>query len=295
MSGSLSVIDVCGVNGLDVFAFLEGSETKHLQGCCPPLAAQLEETKLLRDLASCGFRVHEAAYFHQLIQSKMHLSRKQVYDAVCKEARLRGHSIATVLSTPDKYGRMPLYLAIKTAQHSAAELLLHLGADINAGICETGWSPLLLACWMKDVTAVELLIAHGADVDHCCKTSANFTPFAAAAAAQCLQACRLLVAAGASATNAVDLMSGSLIREPQRNDIIAAICSVMPTRPPRRSMRKMVSSLSVGAVKALATRLGLVLPSPDDTSQTKKKSRSRTSARKGWLSQHPRLLIYICA
>ena len=67
-------------------------------------------------------------------------------------------------------------------------------------------------------------MAHGANVDHCCTTYCHFTPLAAAAAAQCLASCKMLVAAGASVARSVDLIHDSALSVARKKDINDFIC-----------------------------------------------------------------------
>jgi ankyrin repeat protein len=142
-------------------------------------------------------------------------------------ARLHDQCIKDVLKSLDAYGRTPLYLAVRTSNHTAMKMMLSLGADVDAGSAESGWSPLILACWLQDAVAMEILIGHGANLDHRCNTHCNFTPLTAAAAAQCLPTCRMLLAAGAGGLRALELMSGSAMTVSRRKEIIDFIRSAM--------------------------------------------------------------------
>ena len=57
----------------------------------------------------------------------------------------------------------PLWCAAVTNKLEVVELLIDLGADINAA-SDTGNTPVLYACKMMNVDVVKYLILHGADV-----------------------------------------------------------------------------------------------------------------------------------
>jgi len=181
-----------------------------------------DEKVLLREFAALGNQqIPSCANLHEVLKNpsqNISLTAKEAYNVAYKHARRLECSMAEVLSETDKVGRTPMYLAVRTSNHQAMKLFLRLGAPINAGNVSNGWSPLLLACWMRDMEAMEMLIAHGADVDHQCSGESGFTPLAAAAAREDLEVCGILIAAGASPAKAEHLMRRS--NSPMKKDII---------------------------------------------------------------------------
>jgi len=145
----------------------------------------------------------------RLFQCGRSVSRHETYDAIFDEARHQPCRLEDVVNQWDEFGRTPLFLAVKERQHSALLALLDLGADIDAGSNQTGWSPLLMASWIQDNASVEILVAHGASVDHRCSTPCNFTPLSAAAVSKSLAICSVLCAAGANVEYALDLLLAS--------------------------------------------------------------------------------------
>mmetsp|Transcript_98422 Transcript_98422/g.170485 ORF Transcript_98422/g.170485 Transcript_98422/m.170485 type:complete len:280 (+) Transcript_98422:27-866(+) len=206
MSSSLSFLDVCCTNGLDLFSCLGGTETKKLQRSCSALVSDLAQDTLLSKLALCGCRASGTPTLQETLESNRSLSRGQAYDAAYNHARSLGCTMKTALSTPDKDGRMPLYIATKASRHVAMEVLLHLGAHVDSGSITNGWSPLLLASLRCDARAVAILVAHRADVN-CCSARGGFTPLAAASATCCHKTCTRLLDAGASAAFAERMMT----------------------------------------------------------------------------------------
>lgn len=199
---AISFLDVCA-DRLEVFNYLEGTEIKKLRASCSIMEGRCAERALLRDLGSLGCwqsladsTIHKAIC-EISIEQRWHSTIQQVYNAAYSSARIRGCGISAMLAEVDSRGNTPLYVAVKASRHGAINMLLHLGANVNEGSTMSGWSPLLLAAWKRDLVAIKLLIDHGADVDHTCGGPSWFTPLSVAAAAECLQACTMLVAAGA--------------------------------------------------------------------------------------------------
>ncbi len=74
---------------------------------------------------------------------------------------------ATLISARDTDGSTPLHCATWKGQQAVVELLLRLGADVNARNQNDHWgtTPLHAAAHANQRAIAELLIAHGADVN----------------------------------------------------------------------------------------------------------------------------------
>lgn len=209
-SAVVSFLDLCQTNGLDIYSCLTGTETKRLRRSSSYLAADAAEEQVLEGLASCRYCVKGTSALGEMLRSSKKMSHSEVYDAVYNEARSLHCNMARVLSTPDGYGRLPLFIAVKHSQPAAIDSFLHMRADVDAGNLVNGWSPLVLASWVRNEQAMNVLIKNGANVDH--HANQGFTPLAAAALASCVKTCEILIAAGANATLArklrFDFVSG---------------------------------------------------------------------------------------
>merc|ERR1712032_127527 len=137
--------------------------------------------------------------------------------------------------------------------HSAVRMLLGLGADVDAGSSQSGWSPLVVASWVRDNAGVEILVAHGASVDHRCSTGCNFTPLSAAAASESFPICSALFAAGANVDYAVDLMLASEFGEKQsitHSIRLLKPSSVLPPSNIANSLTQYLGKVWAGSVNA---------------------------------------------
>jgi ankyrin repeat protein len=112
------------------------------------------------------------------------------------DARRRGGDLNEALTSPDAYGRCPLYQAVKNSCESALPVLLGMGVDVNLGSSGNGWSPLTLAAWLGRSQAVTCLLDHGADPNHDGHAT-GWTPLVAAAAASHKKIYRQLLDQGA--------------------------------------------------------------------------------------------------
>ena len=88
----------------------------------------------------------------------------------------------------------PLWLAAVSNKLEMVELLIHLGADINAP-SDTGCTPVLHACYMNNIEVVKCLVMHGADVqkpDNCGETC-----LMVASDLSCKELCQIFIENGA--------------------------------------------------------------------------------------------------
>jgi ankyrin repeat protein len=203
-----SFLDMCYPIQLEILSGLEGSEVKTMQASCADLGRMCDGRQILSDLTAIEHRpsrpslhanLHEALRLPHRLPP---LSIKEAYNIAYIHACSLRCSMEDMLGATDPLGRTPLLLAVRTSNHEAMKLLLHMGAPVDKGNILNGWSPLLLASWKCDVAAMEMLIAHGADVDRQCHGVSRFSPLAAAALCEdldaCKNACKILLAAGAS-------------------------------------------------------------------------------------------------
>jgi hypothetical protein len=214
-------LEMCEPMRLEILGYLEGCETKILRVSCKSLGTSCDEKVLLGEFAALGNQPSPShANIHKALQVPS-LSNREAYNVAYNHARRLGCGLADVLCETDELGRTPMHIAVRASKHQAMELMLHYGAPANAGNISNGWSPLLLACWLRDMEAIKMLIAHGADVDQQCFGESGFTPLAAAAASEDLGVCKLLLAAGANPGRAEYLMSRSASKS--KDDIIRFI------------------------------------------------------------------------
>jgi len=219
--------DSCVVMQLGVVACLEGTDIKYLRCACSLFKNELSENTLIRNLAACGYEVHDKQTVHDMLQSsRSEISSKLTYNLAFNQARILNCTVTAISRTPDELGRLPLYMAVRMHRYSLIEPLLHMGAEIDKGSLVNGWSPLLLASWMGDVPAVKKLIRLGSNVDFCGRY--GFTPLAAAVAAYNFESCNVLLAAGANLELAAGLMqsSGSVLKD----DIVKLMYEVAANR-----------------------------------------------------------------
>jgi len=91
-----------------------------------------------------------------------------LYKAACTGNRRRLQSLiegGTDINFRGERGYTALHWVAKENQKEAAELLLEVGADVNARTGESGWTPLHIATLQSNKDVAELLIAKGADLD----------------------------------------------------------------------------------------------------------------------------------
>merc|ERR1712048_68157 len=105
------------------------------------------------------------------------------------------------VSRTDAYGRSLIYRAVKSSSHAALQVLLSLGAPVDVGNLDNGWSPLALAAWMGNSLAIDCLLEHGADADFKQHTY-SWTPLIAAASKGDIQLCHKLIDHGANLLSA---------------------------------------------------------------------------------------------
>jgi ankyrin repeat protein/beta-lactamase regulating signal transducer with metallopeptidase domain/6-phosphogluconolactonase (cycloisomerase 2 family) len=93
---------------------------------------------------------------------------EELYEAACSGDRKRLQSLiknAVGINTRGQGGYTALHWAAKENQKNGAELLLEVGADVNARTSEGGWNPLHIAALQSNKDVAESLIAKGAELD----------------------------------------------------------------------------------------------------------------------------------
>ncbi|XP_067392900.1 nuclear factor NF-kappa-B p100 subunit isoform X1 [Emydura macquarii macquarii] len=107
-----------------------------------------------------------------------------------------GSSAPCLLSTPNYHGLLPVHLAVKLKSLTCLDLLVKMGADVNAVERQGGRTPLHLAVEMENLNvATHLVKKLGADVN--ARTFAGNTPLHLAAGLGSPTLTKMLIKAGA--------------------------------------------------------------------------------------------------
>jgi len=190
-----------------LLSFLHASETRELRPAHSSFAEPLVLSVVLRNIAA----FHPSKPVTESLATA--ILRKPSPDELMNIAHVYARGCGGNLKrlmTQDKFGRTPLYMAVKNSCESLLPVLLDMGAAVDVGSSTSGWSPLTLAAWRGSSRAIDCLLDHGADPDHDGNAD-GWTPLVAAASAGFAEICYQLLDHGANLNHAKHkLKSGSV-------------------------------------------------------------------------------------